>query len=75
MGKKNQNQKTKKKHPKNQQKNSQHQLQQGFKAQNALEKEIVSHIHLVVNFYDRLSPALNTQHFITKKDLDAGLRS
>lgn len=45
-------------------------LSQGFKAQKALEKKIVSHIHLLINFYERLSPALNPQEFITKKNLD-----
>lgn len=34
-------------------------LEEGFKAQNALEKEIVSHICLLINFHERLSPALN----------------
>lgn len=45
-------------------------LQQECRAQNALEKGIISHIHLLINFYERLSPALNPQQFIIKKDVD-----
>lgn len=42
-----------------------------IRAWNILEKEIVSHIHLLINFYERLSSALNPRQFITKKGLDA----